>query len=98
MSESQFAIVSDWMANGNINEFLRGNPDVNRVELVCLSSEFLPRFERTDEQIGDPAKGRCHRADLYSSTGNDPRGSQRCTFFYAESRFPVLPSSARVTY
>ena len=40
MSESRFAMVSDWMANGSINEFLKGNPDVNRLDLVCLSSEY----------------------------------------------------------
>jgi hypothetical protein len=60
MSESHFAMVSDWMDNGSINEFLKGNPDVNRSDLVRLSSEFSLRFERlTDEQICDPAEGRC---------------------------------------
>ena len=52
MSESHFAMVSDWMDNGSINEFLRRNPDVDRLDLVRMLSEFLLRFERTDEQIG----------------------------------------------
>ena len=56
MSESHFAMVSDWMANGSINEFLRGNPDVNRLDLVRLLSEFSFHFERTDGQIGDQLK------------------------------------------
>ena len=50
MSESHFAMVSDWMVNGSINEFLKGNPDVNRLDLVRLSPEFSLRFESwTDE-------------------------------------------------
>ena len=34
MNESQFVMVSEWMPNGNINEFVRARPDVNRLELV----------------------------------------------------------------
>ena len=34
MSETQFAMVSDWMANGNINDFVRAHPDANRSGLV----------------------------------------------------------------
>ena len=36
MSESHFAMISDWMANGSICEFLKGNPSANRLELVSL--------------------------------------------------------------
>ena len=89
MSESQFAMVSDWMANGSINEYLRGNPDANRLDLVRLSFEFSPRFERwTDEQIRDLAEGRCYRTGLHPPTGNDPRGSQRCTFSMSRTASP----------
>ena len=31
----QFAMVSEWMENGNINEFVRKNRHANRTELVC---------------------------------------------------------------
>ena len=34
MGGSQFAMVSEWMVNGNINEFLRAHMDANRFELV----------------------------------------------------------------
>ena len=34
MSETQFAMVSDWMVNGNLSEFVKAHPDVNRLELV----------------------------------------------------------------
>ena len=34
MVGTQLAMVSEWMMNGNINEFVRAHPDVNRLELV----------------------------------------------------------------
>jgi serine/threonine protein kinase len=34
MSGKVFAMVSEWMANGNINEFVKAHGDVNRFELV----------------------------------------------------------------
>ena len=40
MSKTKFAMVSEWMSNGNINEFVATHPDVNRFELV--SSQFKP--------------------------------------------------------
>ena len=33
-SEAHFAMVSEWMANGNVNEFVKENPDANRLKLV----------------------------------------------------------------
>ncbi|KAF9789484.1 kinase-like domain-containing protein [Thelephora terrestris] len=35
MSETQFAIVSDWMENGNINEYVKENPDAERLPLLA---------------------------------------------------------------
>ena len=34
MSGTQFAMVSRWMSNGNINQFVKAHQDVNRFELV----------------------------------------------------------------
>lgn len=34
MNEYQFAMVSEWMENGSINEFLSVNPDADRLKLV----------------------------------------------------------------
>ncbi|KAF9643165.1 kinase-like protein [Thelephora ganbajun] len=34
MSNNQFTMVSEWMANGNINEFVKTRRDVNRFELL----------------------------------------------------------------
>ena len=38
MSGNQFMMVSEWMANGNINEFITAHGDVNRFELVVFFS------------------------------------------------------------
>jgi hypothetical protein len=37
MSETQFAMVSDWMVHGNITDFVMAYPDVNRLALVGFS-------------------------------------------------------------
>jgi len=34
IGDSGFAMVSEWMANGNINEFVKAHRDANRFELV----------------------------------------------------------------
>ena len=38
MSEDQFAMVSEWMPNGDINQFVKAHGDVNRFELVSSHS------------------------------------------------------------
>lgn len=45
MSKNQFAMISEWMENGNINEFIRAHPDADRLRLVgpCLKLCF-PHF------------------------------------------------------
>ena len=48
MSETKFAMVSDWMMNGTIVDFVKAHPDVNRLKLVgfrskshCLRFKFI---------------------------------------------------------
>jgi serine/threonine protein kinase len=47
MFEGHFEMLSDWMANGNLVDFINARPDVNRIGLVgfafgiSLSSIFL---------------------------------------------------------
>ena len=36
LAESQFAMVSEWMDNGNVNEFVRIDPGANRTALVRI--------------------------------------------------------------
>ena len=45
MSEAQLAMVSEWMTNGNINEFIKVNPNANRLKLVGISREIPPFAE-----------------------------------------------------
>ena len=37
----QFVMVSEWMLNGNINEFVKARPDADRLGLVGLPPETL---------------------------------------------------------
>ena len=37
MIEDRFVMVSEWAENGNINEYVKANPDADRLELVCFS-------------------------------------------------------------
>ena len=46
MEEKQFVIMSEWMDDGNIIDFLKDR-DVNRLQLVCHYSRLLP-FVPTD--------------------------------------------------
>jgi len=39
MTTNRFAIVSEWMRNGDINEFVKKHANANRLELVY----FCPR-------------------------------------------------------
>ena len=48
MSENHFAMVSDWMVNGNINDFVKVHPNVNRIELVGRSDEVLLSSPQTN--------------------------------------------------
>ncbi|KAF9644146.1 kinase-like protein [Thelephora ganbajun] len=41
VTENRFAMVSNWMINGNINDFIKACPDVNRLELLIGVSKGL---------------------------------------------------------
>ena len=59
MSEDQLAMVSDWMVNGNINEFVEENPDVNRLELVSHSFRISFYLMFIGDRMIDPARRCC---------------------------------------
>ena len=42
MTETQFTMVSEWMVNGNINDFVKAHPDIDRLGLVGFSLKSLP--------------------------------------------------------
>ena len=47
MIDYQFAMVWEWMENGNIIEFIKLHEDVNRFELVGFSSSYSPQTSLT---------------------------------------------------
>ena len=41
LNEHRFALVSEWMEHGNINEFIERDEHINRVELVrCVEPDL----------------------------------------------------------
>ena len=66
MTETEFAMVSEWMSNGNINQFVRENPEANRFHLVSCSRNLLQQSvvdNRADPQLRDVAKGLVYMHD-----------------------------------
>jgi hypothetical protein len=59
MSETRFAMVSKWMPNGNINEFVEAHCDANRFELVSFPFRFTPPPLPVDDYVISVA-GRGH--------------------------------------
>ena len=41
MSKTEFAMVSEWMPNGNIKQFVETHQAANRFDLVCFLYRFL---------------------------------------------------------
>ena len=48
MNKKHFAMVSEWMVNGDINKFVKAHRDVNRFELVELHSYCWPYLSLTE--------------------------------------------------
>ena len=61
MTETTFAMVSEWMPNGNINQFVTAHQDANRFQLVSSPPQpYDPRQSPTTTlllQLGDVAEG-----------------------------------------
>ena len=67
MSETQFAMISDWVVNRNVNECVKAHPDAKRLELVGFSVRTSPSF--VYDRIA-PSVGRCCLGlDLHPSQG-----------------------------
>ena len=75
-SRFKFAMVSEWMPNGRINEFVRAQRDVNRFKLVRFPHGAVLR-PLTTGQYSTCAVGRqCSGIDLFAWSEGRPRGSQ----------------------
>ena len=48
MTETRFEMISEWMVNGNISEFVRAHPDADFLGLVGFSFKVGLTFARAD--------------------------------------------------
>ena len=79
MTKNRFTMVSEWMINGNINQFVVAQPDANRFELVSSPSEF-PQSPFVLDGLGASVVERRRKGpDLHARSGDDPRRSQGST-------------------
>ena len=76
MTETEFSMVSEWMSNGNINQFVAAHQDANRFELACSPFKSLYYSPVTDDCVV-PIAGRCRKGpNLYARSGYDSWRSQ----------------------
>jgi hypothetical protein len=75
MSTNQFAMVSEWMTNGNINEFIQAHRDANRFELVGLAL-LLTSLLADHRHLVPIAQRRRQGVDIYAQPGDDPWGPE----------------------
>ena len=71
MSENQFAMVSEWMVNGDINQFVKTHRDANRFKLVRSRSYDMPYLSLMESFL--IARRRRSRVDVYAQSGDDTR-------------------------
>lgn len=51
MTKTQLAMVSGWMPNGSINQFVKERQDVNRFKLVSPPSKLLQSLSVSDNYM-----------------------------------------------
>ena len=85
MAENEFAMVSEWMSNGNINQFVEAHRGTNRFELVCLPFQVLAAPFVFDRCVASTVGGRCKGFGLYAWSGNGPWRPQGCASRKLES-------------
>ena len=57
MTENRFVMISEWMENGRINEYVRVHGDVDRLKLVRLPLRTLFLFN-IDDRVRSVAERR----------------------------------------
>ena len=79
MTDDQLAMISEWMPEGNIMEFTRANPNVDRLGLVRSPLESLISL-LTDDLVAAVAE-RCHQGvDVHARPEDNTWRSQRGMF------------------
>ena len=71
-SQFKFAMVSEWMANGTINQFVKVLRDANRFKLVGFLHGVLPPRSVTEIPVISAARRRHKGPDLSAHLENDP--------------------------
>jgi hypothetical protein len=75
MTETKFAMVSEWMSNGNINQFVTAHQDANRFKLVSSPFERLQLSPVIDDSVAPTVGRRRKGLDIRARSGNGSRGS-----------------------
>ena len=70
-----FAMVSEWMTNGNINEFIKVHQDADRYELVRFHFSHPGNLFN----VALLAQRRHQGIDIHAHSINDTRGFEGCT-------------------
>ena len=92
MTKVQFTMVSEWMMNGNINQFVAEHWDVNGFELVSFPLE-LPLPSLVVDNYAMLVVGRCcNGLDLYARSGDGPWQSQGSASLKAAATSLHLPA------
>jgi serine/threonine protein kinase len=92
ISGTRFAMVSKWMENGNINEFVEKNRHANRIELVRRPSIPTP----TSPQLMWCSVGRrCERFGVHAWSPHGPRRSERGMCFSQTKYLHIWHSSTK---
>ena len=71
MEERQFVMVSEWMENGNINEYIRSHADIDLFKLVSLHS---CHWSHPSLKIFPTAQRRRQGAGVHAQPGNGTWG------------------------
>ena len=74
MEEGLFAMVSEWMVNGNINEFIKAHRDTSRFELVWFYPHRWPHLSLMTLLL--TARRRHSGIAVYAWRGDDPWGPE----------------------
>ena len=89
-SQLKFAMVSEWMINGNINQFVKAHRDVDRFKLVSPPHDTLPQSEAVTGILTiSIARGRREGFGLYARFGDGPWGSEGGTSLEAAVITPL---------
>ena len=76
MTETEFSMVSEWMPNGNITQFVTAHPDAKRFELVRSPFRLLYSSPVVDDYTVRIVGRCCKGLDLYAWSGYGPWRSQ----------------------